>query len=523
MNIFRTIASLLVLLSSVAQATGDDLNPSDVVGAFANTGHVGPYANTKTVTQAHLACLNQTNRGEEAYSSGGASGDVHGDYKGCMADYVPFKITGSDSAGACSSQSVTWGQCSATVPAMREGQVGTVSNIAGDGLFEGYASFQCSGGQVEFQAGGCSRSVKACEDGEVVDWPVTFPLWADEDASTIALDKYGLPRHTPKGRCVASMPKTDSGVIKIATPTAALMADLGRPMSEYDAGSSAPKRCFDADWLDEPEGGVSSCTYIPKSCKAKTHAYNGCEFELPNAPHDTIHISAKPTPVNSIGATEAYCWDGEWEVKAQACNKSCAGSIPAHDWTGVDTRACGHDAVSYSERQSPGTLDWVANEVEGMTGTSGKVCNDGVWSVSGETCLPLDCTFAAGNSWAGDGGALCSHADTSSGGWAHNTTFHIDHAGGALSGATGRISYRCEYGEIQQTAGSCLVMAGQTCISEEVVIGGAETDPDPTEPTPFDPREIDVCRQLGMMYEGGLCCMVNSRHFDPYARCYQIP
>ncbi len=526
--------------ASVSIASG--VSPSDVVGKFASEGYVGPYAGTRTVTEAHLICLRQTSRGEDAYAASGEngfSGDAQSEYKSCMADYVPFKLAGADSPNACASEAVSWGQCTATVPSLVEGASATVSNDSnidlseGKSPFEGFAVFQCEGGQVKFQSGGCARTATKCEDGLVVDWSVTSPAWADESTKTEYIDLYGDTRHVPKGRCKSLMSEASSGSAVMATVTDLIMTDSGLALENYADTNAAPQRCFDGEWLPDSDNGESVCEYVPKTCSAEVKTFNGCDFELPAGEHNTIHINTTPAPTNSIGTLEAYCFDGEWEVKAAACQKSCSSSIPAYEWSGEDTRACGHDVFSFAERQAPNTAQLVNNSVEGMTGTSTKTCNDGTWVTSDTTdlCVPQNCDYIPAKTWSStDVGSerSCAHGPITGAQVLHNESIHISSEGGNVSGAMGTVTYRCEYGELQEAltedgyvSATCVDISVQ-CYSQKVVSGESAPDPtDPNVPIPGNNQEFDLCQRKGVMHRNGMCCYNNTT--NKITSCYEIP
>lgn len=487
----KLIIPLMALLSLPALAQ-QDFSLNDVVGTFAGTSHIGPYANTKTVTEAHFTCMSEMPDavlGSSNYTSSG-----YDDYRGCMADYVPFKEPGAGEEGACTAQSVTWGQCSADVPALPDGTLFSARNSLNTEQYEGFASFQCSEGQLVYQSGGCSRAVTECEAGEVVSWPVTSPAWAQESPETQFTDKFGVVRHTPKDICYGRMPEALSGFLMQAKATTPEMAEPQR----YVMGSAeAPKRCFDGEWLDQPGSGALRCDYVPKSCQAMTYTTpKGCEFELPDGEHDEVFLDSNPEPALSIGAVQAHCWDGEWEIKASSCTLSCAQTASSRTWSGDDSRACRHNNHSSSSRIPPGGQFIVSNITAGMDGQTNYLCVDGEVNVHSDQCLPQECGAISAAQWSGHDGASCDHDAKvpSPDSKRHDGRVTLSYRGNLPNGdeVTGRRSYVCKYGEWGVSQEECTSGTRKVC------------NYDPTDPT----TEQD-CLSKGGTYDNvtDTCCI----------------
>jgi hypothetical protein len=463
MNIKSIILPLLILLSPSVVAQ-QDFSLNDVVGTFAGTSHVGPYANTKTVSEAHFVCMAEMPDGTTATSSFTSSG--YSDYRGCMADYVPFKVPGAGEAGSCVAQTVSWGQCASDIPALPDGSLFSARNTENPDAYEGFASFQCSEGELVYQSGGCSRAVTECEAGEVVDWPVTTPAWAQESPSTPFIDKFGVERHTPKGRCYGRMPEALSGLLMQAKATT---PEMSAPERYLMGAAEAPKRCFDGEWLDQPGDGTLRCDYIPKSCDAMTYQHpKGCEFDIPAGEHDEVFTNAKPKPSKSIGGVQAHCWDGEWEIKAASCTLSCAQSAPARTWTGSDAKACRHNNHSGGGRLAPGEVFVVNNIADGMIGSTSYECNDGQVDFQSDECNPIGCDGIGGDSWTDNVGRVCSHRSYSSsdlGNKEHDSFVGLSSAipvdGGVMHGFA---RYLCKYGEWKTVGKECDFKRDDFCV-----------------------------------------------------------
>lgn len=485
-------ASFIVMLlcaatnASALQTISDKYGTADVVGKFAEVGYVGPFADTKTVNEAHFACMSNMNVGSEGQN--GVVESFSDAYRGCMSQYVPFKKSGQGESNACPMTSVAWGECSGTVQATPDGTSVSSKNTFAD--YEGYATFQCSNGKLSYLTGGCAKVVEPCDDGKLAQWPVTSPLWADASSSTTYKDKYGQFRNTPKPNCQARMPASESGKLLFPNPTSAELYDPAR----YDlSGSSSPQRCFNNEWLHEPGAGNSSCTYIPKSCAARAASYNGCGFSLPDADHDTIYVAQNPSPTNSSGTMEAYCWDGEWEIKSKSCQLSCEQSIPANQWNGTDPLACSHSLVNQGERIRPGLNILVSNETKGMDGSVGYLCDNGVVKQTTTSCEPKSCNSVPAFLWES-----CSHTQKS-GLWKHNETLNVSSETNVFA-ARGEASYVCRYGGLVSGESGEMDRTGSTC---------DDTD----EPICTDIPDQPVCTEPSITI-GNVCCIPDSTGYQ---------
>ncbi len=481
---------LITLFSGSASAQdGGDFSSSDIVGMFAAEGFEGANAGQKTMSQAHEHCTKQMAGGYESVGENkSVDSDAHQSYKSCMSDFVPFKNAGGAN-DSCGGEEVTWGQCSATLPASPSGAFISARNTFSTDTYEGYGNFQCNGNKWAYVSGGCSRAAQECEEGAVVDWPVTTPAWADETSGTFFVDRFGVPRHTPKGRCYASMPHALSGKLLSVNPTVPEMVEPER----YDmVQSRESNRCFDGEWLGEDQSNAP-CEYIPKTCPPMSYTHpSGCGYSIPAGQHDEVYSSNSPTPQNSVGGVQAHCWDGEWEIKSSSCQLSCDSTVGANTWSsgisGVN-RMCAHESKGYGQRIVPSSNLLIPNETDGMTGSASYTCVNGTMVLNSESCSPLDCEGVPSNDWGGSDGSQCSH-NTLPGEFAHGQT--ISHQVGDLfSEFMGEISYRCEYGKLVETGSSC----GLSDQGDPICIAG-EGDPD-----------IDQCLEEGMIYNGEYCCL----------------
>jgi hypothetical protein len=515
-----------VAITSSSFVMADDYTTSDVVGMFANLSHTGALANTKTVMQAHLECMGSG--GDVSTNSSGSStyeSEYSDSYKDCMAKYVPFRVTGSDEAGACASEEVTWGQCRSTLPTGSEGALYSLRNDSDNSEYEGVAAFQCENTSWVYKNGGCSSAAQACEEGQLTSWDVTTPIWADQNENTVYVDRFGQVRHDPQSGCYARMGAANSGELVYPSPTSPETS----PSSSYNFGdSSSPQRCFDNDWIEDPTGGTPSCEFVPDNCSATTYSHpNGCSFSIPALDHDEIYTNTNPSPSLSTGSVQAYCWNGEVEIKSSSCNKSCATNVVANVWDWdydsgeVTPRRCAHSAINSSERIAPSGGLSVANVTDGLTGTSYYTCKNGVLSLDAETCAPDICTSIPENSWS-NAEFSCSH-----------DAFVMDLPHGASTAKTsynfateveGVAQYTCSYGNIVTDSLSCTGTVGQTlCYASEV---------DPSNPVggddgtgvPFEPN-VGVCGILGFDGRGyyedeNQCCKIQP---DGDVHCYEIP
>lgn len=507
------IALTLFGAANIAHAS----DTSDVVGLFANPGYVGSKAGEKTMTEANAYCLGQSSDGSQKQS--GSDSNFYNSYQSCMKDFVPFRNAGSGSSGSCSTQTVQWGECAATITGGPSGTVRAVSNTLEAELYEGTGEFRCSGGNWQMTGGGCKRNPVECESGLTVNWPVTSPAWADESLTTPYLDRYGQVRHTPKSRCQAVMDQAESGYLTQAVISSSLMYEPER----YSQDSSSYQRCFDGDWIAQPEQGTATCDYIPKSCAAMEHSYNGCGYSIPAGEHNSVYIADNPTPFNSVGTVEAYCWDGKWEIKSQSCQLSCGENINAYSWLGDDPRACSHDTNTISERIRPGTALILENEQAGMIGDAGYRCDNGSWTKTSEVCVPKGCDNVYAANW-GENNA-CGH-EAFTGSWEHGEEIAVDSQ--AVFNAIGTTGYICQYGGLVRgedgamdsnpsyTAVCDAVNDERICVSAEAQEQGG------TGSEYFDiDFDLDACNKAGYYQNGQMCCSINTSTLNRY--CYQIP
>jgi hypothetical protein len=490
---------------------------SSVTGQFAGQGYVGSKSGTLTLMDAQNNCL-ENRLGSTSGST--VVGDFEAQYKSCMKDFVPFKTGGHSASGSCGSETVTWGACSATIGAGDEGSMLYVGNQLETEELEGSAAFRCNSKKWEYLSGGCGRVAYACEVDHLVDWPVTTPDWADDRVGTKYTDKYGDTRHTPKANCEAKMPYALSGKLYNVKPTTPETdSDL------YEMESTAPYRCFNDSWLNEPLG-AGDCEYIPKNCAAKEYNYDGCGYSIGAGDHDDIIVVGNPTPSLSEGSVEAYCWDGEWEVKSESCELSCAGTFGENTWLGTDPRACAHGNTALSTRISPNTNYVIDNEIDGVIGAISYFCSHGDISTSNEYCEPKDCTDISANEW-GDSNE-CSHEykgySTQLGlRTPHGDSITIKSEGAiAMVGETvGEATYMCQYGEFESGAQSCGVLGSSGGV---VCIGSTLPAEIPITPPILRGGEPDInpCSR-GVSLVGGMCCRTGYVGRKGSLSCRHIP
>jgi hypothetical protein len=501
-------------LCTLITASSLSVFAQSVTGQFAAKGYIGSKSGTLTLMEAQNTCL-EDRLGSTSNSA--VVGDFEAQYKSCMKDFVPFKTGSHTASGNCGSETVTWGTCSATIDAGDEGAMLYIGNQLKTEDFEGSAAFRCSSNKWEYLSGGCGRVAYACEEGHLVDWAVTSPDWADDRIGTPYKDKYGDTRHTPKANCEAKMPYALSGKFYNVKPTSPETdAEL------YDFKQIAPFRCFNDSWLNEPLG-AGDCEYIPKRCKAKVYNYDGCGYSIGAGEHDEILIVDNPTPSLSEGSIEAYCWDGEWEVKSESCELSCNGNFGENTWLGSDPRACAHRNTALSTRIAPNTNYVIDNETLGMVGAISYLCSNGTTTASNEYCEPKDCTDISANDW-GDNNE-CSHEYKSFNTQLGGRTLHGDSVtinseeslsiGGNFMGET---TYLCQYGEFETSNQVCAEGIGS--LSESICVG-SPADLPVVEPTlPGGGADLNRCKS-GWSEVNGMCCIV--KYGNGGLECQLIP
>lgn len=503
--------------NSISSSTNSQ-SIDDTIGYFAAEGVIGSKAGEKSISEANAYCILQSSDGGQERESD--DDDFYETFKDCMKDFVPFSQSGDGSEGSCLTETVSWGECSASVSAGASGVTRVVSNSSLDGEYEGTGEFRCSNTVWQFTGGGCRRDPVDCDAGALETWAVTSPTWADESSSTVYYDRYGVERSTPKSRCVARMPSADSGQLVIATIS---LSEMANP-SQYDSSSTTPKRCFDGDWIDQPDEGSSDCPYTPKSCSAQTYSHDGCGFTIPALEHDTVYVDSTPTPLNSTGAVEAYCWDGEVEIKNQSCELSCDATVVSNTWRGAladsEPKSCAHADFTQSSNIGSGGIVIIDNEVEGMTGTAGYRCDNGTWTETSNSCEQQGCTILNASTWGGENGTSCSHS-AKTGTWEHGETYSIDSETDFLT-ATGTSYYKCLYGGLTNDSDGSLDLdpdKTRTCAdSGEVSICISEEAATESDTYSYD---ADLCPLTGYEYDNGMCCYVLET--TGTTRCINLP
>lgn len=485
-------------------ATAQDL------GSFASEGYVGIKANTLTFVQAQGACLNELGVGSAPIARSIPIFD--NSFKRCMRDYVPFTSADAASGNSCASQTVTWGQCSGLVNVLETGNTAFVKNTNDISNLTGFANFMCGNGQLIYMSGGCARTTDACEAGLVSQWPVTFPAWADGDVNTEYRDKYGVLRNKPQANCAATMQEAKSGdfIVQNVTPD---VVDFSR----YASSSRAPLRCFNGEYnLEPPESAV--CEVVPRGCNARVVNYNGCSFNIPATGHDEVFSSKNPNPILSVGHVEAYCFDGDLEIKSQSCALSCDGNPKSTVWSPETDvgRSCSHPDINGRQRIPPGATQLVENVEFGMKGSITRQCVSGVMVETGQSCAPEPCSSIPARTWNDPvTGLECSHL-------AQEIPF--GHDGGTVTvpandffGVNGEAEYSCRFGEARIESTSCFKIGEVGCNAPGIGV--------PPTPTPMPGGGLDFCEvnfnRSGMVRVGNTCCTGSAGRGN--LTCYQIP
>ena len=512
---FKSLLSVLLLSASLPSVA------DTILGEFAPPGYVGTKAHTLTMIDAHTVCLNEAGVGYTATSV--TTNSFETTYRVCMKEYTPFRTSGEGIGGDCSTQSVSWGQCGGVVNSGYQGLSSFVRNTSNTDDYEGYANFMCVDNNWVYLSGGCSKTADVCEAGLVTQWGVTSPLWADIDPDTVYTDKYGQVRHKPKVNCAAKMERAYSGDY-VEQYVTSPETDLGR----YNSQSNAPFRCFDGAWNREPIDG-GNCGYEPKSCDAKSVTYNGCSFDIPALSHDEIYIDSTPTPFSSIGHAEAYCFDGQLEIKSQSCQLSCESNFPSRQWlpeSASDAGQCMHTNFSSPSRMSPGSTRLIENEEIGMKGNVTYTCNNGTVSTTSSTCKPQPCESIPAGTWFGSDGSFCQH-EAVSGFWEDGEVLFKESELDMFI-STGVAKYSCAGGVMTMTESVCdNTSTVIPCVSHEINLPPQAPVTQPQDP--LNPPFQDACSEsFGGEYIliNGACCGVidrNGRTPRRFDVCYQIP
>jgi hypothetical protein len=437
--------SLLLSMMLLCTWSGGVFSAENIIGAF--SGVAGVYAGTKTLSEAHAICLSEQSASIDVANA--STSDQYNQYKQCMAKYTPFKDVGSDLPSACSAQSVTWGNCSALTGSSSNGDVLSLISDKSNG-YEGQANFVCSNGELSYVSGTCQQVTVGCDSG-LVQWDVTFPKWASPNGYDY--DKYGSKRHADKEKCKALVPADDSGKHRTSSLDLSLMSD-----KSYSDGTYYSV-CFNNERIKDKEN-VSSCNYTPKACKAKVYTNaNGCGFNLPQAPHDTIFNGSVSSPYMAKGNIQAYCWDGEWEVKSATCLKGCSLDAPETTWDSspLASKQCKHSAKNNSTMIQDGAIYTLTNETQGLEGSTVRSCNNGVLKIENQTCTPKPCYTTVIDKTIVSGGNVCQFKGQTSGGvFGDESTLKYTYRDHILNAdVISTVNVKCELGEWVITGESC--------------------------------------------------------------------
>jgi hypothetical protein len=502
------VALSFLALQTVAQEQ-DNFVPSDVLGMFANQGAVGSRAGTLAVTEAHRECVSRTPSGFEKSESNYQT-DYYDGYRACMSTYVPFRVAGDGAVSACPGQVVTWGECSASLPDGTDGTLFSARNTFNSSQFEGVASYQCSGSDWQFVGGGCSAAVESCEAGQIVSWGTTSPLWADADPATEFVDRFGVVRHAPKGRCYSRMPAAFSGELLFPKATSNEMKEPER----FDLNASvSAQRCFDSSFLAEPASRSDVCGYIPRSCPPTEYSHpSGCGFSIPSGEHNGVFTAINPSPQNSVGTAQAHCWDGEWEIKSSFCEQSCSATVSEKNWApGADVgRVCSHPDEVFPGRIPPSSTIDILNEITGMQGSVTYECRNGTIVEKANSCQPESCDVIEAASVSGQN-SICSHNKAIIGSLAHGADYTL--VVNDIIQSTGEFAYTCQFGEMVIESSSCTDPSEPACNASDTALCGPVCIGDPELMADTPQTDVERCAidtfQDGVSYDNGLCCFGN--------------
>jgi hypothetical protein len=456
------------ILFSTPAASASAIEGTEI-GQFAPQGYIGALANQLSITEAHLEC--SQNDSTQTYIE--SDSDQFASYKLCMSKYVPFKNLNLEKLDTCPETVVTWGACSAQVGATPYAATVSVKNEIDSGNYEGSAVLFCGkSGSYTVQSGGCARAVKECNAGQLVEWPVTSPVWAQASPEYTYTDKYGRPRNLPKGSCKARMGYAFSGEIAMTYITSP-----ETNFSRYEPTSKTQRRCFDQAWLDEDnKGSLSSCDYIPRSCAAKQVTANGCNFNIPALSHDQIFKGSPSSPAKSTGSVEAYCFDGVVEIIEATCDKSCDPNVASRNWTAGNSlggKICKHEAFTNGSRIPSGVSVVGENITTGLIGYLEHTCSDGTLSVTGEQCIPDSCQGLNPLSWGA--GGMCTHTAITGLDLSDGDTYEVG-ATQNIFQSQGSVKYECSFGEMKVVSSTCNAVNVQYCTDASIDPEGASCD-----------------------------------------------
>jgi hypothetical protein len=483
---------------------------TNVTGKFSSGEGINK--NTLTFSQSHIKCTSvskivSSDSGCDGTLSncteGGSAGDMEVDiYNDCMGTYAPFKDE-QEGVGSCETKTIEWGQygagttCSADIGGLtsslnldgkiNEGESVMVQNQNTTDAFQGFAKVTCESGTIEILDSKCILVPDPCLAGDTIGeesrldprymenenwrsshlWSVTEPSWAAPDSPSYIVN--GDPRNIDRSNefknkvsngeredyCYATLSPSNNGTLNTSFDVKSGDLIVNPEIDNQDAffdkdNTNGVWRCFDGEFYNEG----SSCQYKTQSCDQTTvQVPNGkgqfCDFNLPFQKHNAKFTSRTPTPENSIGHVQAFCWDGQWEIWEESCNLSCENDFSSENWNAEDGDPinCKHSAKSFSGRTAPTSVLTISNEDKLMDGSKSYKCDNGEWVASSQSCMPKSCSHLSANNWTSttDANSTCSHKALAYS-TPHNKIVSTS-ANNGSNATVGYISYQCRYGQ----------------------------------------------------------------------------
>tara|TARA_B100000700_G_scaffold71271_1_gene79284 strand:- start:50683 stop:53328 length:2646 start_codon:yes stop_codon:yes gene_type:complete len=466
----KKLISIIILTFSLstfnllAQDSNNNPSPSDIeIPLEFESNGFPPRPNELTYQEANIYCeIVQRKNTDDSYTV----------FTGCMDSFKPYKDP-EDDYETCSSQTKVWSSnCSATVPSGGVGETHVVYHDQTGDNYQGSAKYTCLQGQWVLEDPVCINMPDNCPDNAEASWAVTAPEWAVKGGDSTN------PRYSPKPDCTATMSKAITGKVEKSVAQDGVLNDAITPWEPvYYDNNYADLKCFNGEWKPYADG-EQVCIYEPKGCPATKYVTeDGCTFNLTNADHNQeITINNVQSPAKSQGQVSAFCWDGEWEIKNEACELSCLNDFEPRTWasTPATSRSCYHAAdpapsITPTTRTAPGSTNRILNQTNGLIGEVVRKCEDGFWKIESEYCRPENCSGISGGTWNVNGNT-CEHAPNS------NVILH----GGSIdlpsitSDLNGTKHYYCEFGTIKENSAydTCKDFGDKRCYANEPELTG---------------------------------------------------
>ena len=331
-----------------------------------------------------------------AHGGSATASNVNGSYSGsatysCNNGSWTLGSQSCTALASCSTQSQSWSSCSGTVPGVAHGSSSTAGNTNSN--YSGSATYSCNNGSWSLGSQSCA-ALAGCSS-QSRSW----------------------------GSCSGTLSSVGHGSSSTAGNTAA------------NYSGSATYSCSNGAW----SLGANSCTGTA-SCSAQSQSWGSCSGTVPAASHGGSSTAGNVNGSYSGSATYS-CNNGSWSLGNQSCTYTPPANCSAQ-WGYWGSCSGVISGTSHGSWSSAG------NSAANYSGSASYYCNNGSWSLGGQSC-----TYSPPP-------AGCSQTPVSWGGGCSGLLSAISHGGSASArssepGYSGSASYSCNNGAINLMSQSC--------------------------------------------------------------------